>query len=185
MARGERAAWFDEAVPLLRRLWTEDDVHHDGPRSHVEGITLRPRPVQDPIDVWLGGTAPSELRRCGRLGDGWLPSFCTVDDVAEGWPIITAEAAAHERSIDPEHLGALVTYTHAGVPDRVRALLAARRPDLDPTAVVPVGIDALRERLEGFIAVGASKFVVIPLEEPSDWEAELADVAAAVLPLEN
>ncbi len=185
VSRGERAAWFDEAVPLLRRLWTEDDVHHDGPRFHVDGITLRPRPVQDPIDVWLGGTAPSELRRCGRLGDGWLPSFCTVADVAEGWPIITAEAAAHGRSIDPEHLGALVTYAHTGVPDRVRALLAARRPDLDPTEVVPVGLDALRDRLEDLIAVGASKFVVIPLEEPSDWEAELTDVAATVLPLET
>lgn len=61
---------------------------------------------------------------------------------------------------------------------------AARFPDLDPTEVVPVGLDALRDRLEGFVAVGASKFVVIPLEEPSDWEAELTDVAAAVLPLE-
>jgi len=185
VTRGERSAWFDEAVPLLRRLWSEDDVHHDGARFRVEGVTLRPRPVQDPIEMWLGGTAPSELRRCGRLGDGWLPSFCTVEDVAEGWPVVTAEAAAHGRAIDPEHLGALVAYSHVGVPDRVRALLAARRPDLDPAEVVPVGLDALRARLEGFIAVGASKFVVLPLEEPSDWDAELADVAAALLPLET
>src|SRR5438445_518335 len=32
VARGERAAWFDEALPLIRRLWVEDDVDHDGPR---------------------------------------------------------------------------------------------------------------------------------------------------------
>jgi alkanesulfonate monooxygenase SsuD/methylene tetrahydromethanopterin reductase-like flavin-dependent oxidoreductase (luciferase family) len=32
--RGERAAWFEEALPLLHRFWSEDDVHHDGPRFH-------------------------------------------------------------------------------------------------------------------------------------------------------
>ena len=61
--------------------------------SHVDDVTLLPKPVQSPIDVWLGGSSPSELRRIGRLGDGWLPSFCTVDDVAEGWPVITGTAA--------------------------------------------------------------------------------------------
>ena len=105
-----------------------------------------------------------ELRRVGRLGDGWLPSFCTVDDVAEGWAAITASASAHDRAIDPEHLGALIAYSHRGVPDRVRALVAQRRPGLDPTEVVPIGLDALRARLEAFTAVGASKFVVLPLD---------------------
>lgn len=185
VARKERAAWFDEALPLIRRLWSEDDVHHAGPRFSVEGVTLRPRPVQDPIEVWLGGQSPSELRRCGRLGDGWLPSFCTVDDVARGWAIVTEEAAAHDRSIDAEHLGALVAYARGPIPERVGALLAARRPDLDPTDVIPVGMDALRSRLEAFTEVGASKFVVLPLDEPADWTAELEEVAATVLPLES
>lgn len=185
VARGERAAWFDEALPLIRRLWASEDVHHDGDRFRVEGVTLRPRPVQDPIEVWLGGSTPSELRRCGRLGDGWLPSFCTVEDVRTGWALVNETAAAHDRTIDPEHLGVLVAYSRGPVPDRVAALLAARRPDLDPAEVVPLGIAGLRERLEALIAVGASKFVVLPLEEPSDWSAELAEVAEAVLPLES
>lgn len=185
VARGERAAWFDEALPLIRRLWAEDDVHHDGERFRVEGVTLRPKPVQDPIEVWLGGSTPSELRRCGRLGDGWLPSFCTVDDVRTGWDLVTDTAAAHDRSIDPEHLGVLIAYARGPIPDRVAGLLAARRPDLDPAEVVPVGMAALRERIEAFVAVDASKFVVLPLEEPPDWPTELADLAATVLPLEN
>ncbi|WCO66022.1 TIGR03619 family F420-dependent LLM class oxidoreductase [Iamia majanohamensis] len=185
VARGERAAWFDEALPLLRRLWTEDDVHHDGDRFQVEGVTLRPRPVQDPLEVWLGGVAPSELRRCGRLGDGWLPSFCTVEDVRAGWEVVTAEAERHGRTIDPEHLGALVTYSHGPIPERVAALLAHRRPDLDPAEVVPTGLDALRARLEAFVEVGASKFVVLPLEEPASWGDELAALADVVRPLES
>jgi len=70
--RDERAARFDEALPLVRRLWTEDHVDHDGGHFHYRDLTVRPKPVQRPLDVWLGGRAPSELRRCGRLGDGWL-----------------------------------------------------------------------------------------------------------------
>lgn len=178
--RKDRAPWFDEALGLMRRLWTEDDVTHVGERFHVEHVTLRPRPVQRPIEVWLGGQAPSELRRVGRLGDGWLPSFATVDDVATGWQTVTEAATAHERSIDPEHLGVLVAYSHTAVPDAVRSLLARRRPGLDPTEVVPVGLDALRERIEAFTAVGASKFVALPLDEPADWAAELAALQDAV-----
>jgi hypothetical protein len=44
---------------------------------------------------------------------------------------------------------------------------------------------ALRDRLEAFTEVGASKFVVLPLDEPADWAAELEEVAATVLPLES
>ncbi|WP_426573559.1 TIGR03619 family F420-dependent LLM class oxidoreductase [Aquihabitans sp. McL0605] len=183
--RKDRAAWFDEAMGLMRRLWTEDHVTHHGERFRIEDVTLRPKPIQQPIDVWLGGQAPSELRRVGRLGDGWLPSFCTVDDVARGWEVVTATAAEHDRTIDPEHLGVLVTYSYRAIPDRVRALLAARRPDLDPADVIPVGLDALRQRLTQFIGVDASKFVVVPLEEPDDWGTELKAIADAVGDLQN
>ncbi|WP_421120784.1 LLM class flavin-dependent oxidoreductase [Aquihabitans daechungensis] len=185
MDRKDRAAWFDEALGLMRRLWSEDRVTHRGERFHIEDVALRPKPVQQPIEVWLGGQAPSELRRVGRLGDGWLPSFCTVDDVATGWAAVTAAAEAQGRAIDPEHLGTLVTYSYADIPDRVRELLALRRPDLDPSDVIPIGLDALRTRLVELTSVGASKFVVVPLEEPADWTAELAAVMDALGDLQN
>jgi len=178
--REERAGWFDDALGLMRRLWTEDDVTHRSERFAVEGLTIEPKPVQKPFDVWLGGQAPSELRRVGRLGDGWLASFATVDDVAAGWARITEVAAEHARAIDPEHLGVLVTYSHVGVPDAVRAHLARRRPGVDAADVLAVGFEALRARLEAFLSVGASKFVVVPVEDPSDWGAELASLHDAV-----
>lgn len=183
--RRERAAWFDEALGLMRRLWTEDDVSHDGERFQVERVTLGPRPVQDPIDVWLGGQAPAELRRVGRLGDGWLPSFCTVDDVAEGWEVITSTAVAHGRTIDPEHLGTLVTYVHDEIPDALEAVVARRRPDVSAADIVPVGLTGLRARLEALIEVGASKFVVVPVVEPPDWAAELSALHDAVADLQT
>lgn len=183
--RRERAGLFDEALGLIRRLWTEDDVHHDGAHYRVDGVTLRPRPVQDPVDVWLGGSSPSELRRTGRMGDGWLPSFTVPDEARDGWRTINDVASEHGRAIDPEHFGVLVPYARTAVPDALGRTLAARRPDLDVADVVPVGIPALRDQIEAFIAVGASKFVVVAAEEPADWEAELDELAALVLPLET
>ena len=64
--------------------------------------------------------------------------------------------------------------------------LSARRPDLDDvTDVVAAGHEGVRTLVERFTAVGTSKFVLIPLSEPDDWEAELTRLAAAVLDLET
>lgn len=186
VARGERAKWFDEALPLIRRLWTEDSVDHDGERFHFEAVSVRPKPVQQPPDVWLGGLAPSELRRIGRLGDGWLPSFCTPADIERSRPVIESAASDAGRELDAEHWGALVAYTDGPIPDLVAAAIAARRPDLEhPSEVIASGIDGLRARLEGFLAAGASKFVIVPLAEPADWDAALAQVADALLPMQK
>jgi len=186
VARGERAKWFDEALPLIRRLWTEDSVDHDGERFHFEAVSVRPKPMQQPPDVWLGGLAPSELRRIGRLGDGWLPSFCTPADVERSRPVIEAAASDAGRELDAEHWGALVAYTDGPIPDLVSAAIAARRPDLErPSDVIAAGIDGLRDRLEAFVAAGASKFVIVPLTEPDDWDAALSQVAGALLPMQK
>ena len=182
--RGERAAWFDEALPLLRRFWTEDHVDHDGPRFTFRDISVRPKPVQSPPDVWLGGIAPSELRRVGRLGDGWLPSFCTAEQAAEGRVVIEDAAATAGREIDPEHYGALLFYARSGVPDALARIVAARRPGVDATDLVAVGMAALRATLERFCDAGFSKFVVVPLEDAPSWADELAEVGDAVLPLQ-
>lgn len=182
--RSERAAWFDEALPLMRRLWAEERVDHDGPRFHLRGASILPKPVQQPIDVWLGGIAPSELRRVGRLGDGWLPSFVTPDDAAAKRPVVEEAAAAAGRTIDPEHFGALVAYSNDGtVPDRLRAFVEKRNPGIDPAELVPLGHDALRAQCERFIERGFSKLVVLPLAPPASWTDELEALAGEVLPL--
>ena len=66
--RGERAKWFDEALTVMRKCWYDDVVDHDGPRFHYEGLRVRPQPKR--LDVWLGGIAPSELRRVAGRGRG-------------------------------------------------------------------------------------------------------------------
>jgi len=181
VARGERAAVFDESLALIRRLWSGEPVDHDGPRFHYQGVRVQPRPHQDPPDVWLGGLAPSELRRVGRLGDGWLPSFLTPAEAAAGRTVIEEAAAQAGRVIDPEHFGALLPYSLVGVNDRFAAAIAARRPGVDVAALFPVGVDALRRTIDGFVAEGFSKFVLVPTDEIADWTAELEQLAAEVV----
>jgi probable F420-dependent oxidoreductase len=185
VAREERAAWFDEALPLVRRLWTEDAVDHDGPRFHYEGLRVLPKPVQQPPDVWLGGKAPGELRRVGRLGDGWLASFATPEVCATSRPVIEEAAATADRTIDPEHFGAMVFYSHGEVPEPIKQLIASRNPDSDIDDLVPGSIDRLEQQLESYIARDFSKLVLVPLADPGDWRAELEPLADRLLPLQN
>ena len=68
----DRGALVDEVLPLLRRLWTQDAVDHVGPAYRLEGVTVEPKPLQRPFDVWLGETCPA---RCGAPA-GWPTVGC-------------------------------------------------------------------------------------------------------------
>src|SRR5205807_10538069 len=145
-----------------------------------------PKASQQMRDVGRGGLAPSERRRIGRRGDGWLPAFCARSDVERSRPVVEEAAAAAGRSFDSEHWGALVAYAEGPIPGLVTAAIASRRPDLDdPNEVIASGIDGLRTQLERFVSVGTSKFVVVPLTEPADWDTALSQVAGALLPLQR
>ncbi len=183
VAREERAAWFDEALDVLRACWRADRVTHHGARFHYDDLRVRPQPAR--LDVWLGGNAPSELRRVGRLADGWLPSFVTPADAAAGRATIEQVAAEHGRTIPDDHWGVLIPYALDVPPPEALARLARRRPDADVAAIVPIGWDALAALVEQFVDVGFSKFVVAPLAEPDDWTAHLGAAAEALLPLET
>jgi hypothetical protein len=118
------------------------------------------------------------------MGDGWLPSFCTPEHAVAGRAVVEQAAAAANRVIDPEHFGALVTYARDAVPESY-ARDRFRRLGVEAAAVVPVGFDALRARLEEFVAVGFTKLVVAPAQPVASWDRELDDVAAAVLDLQT
>ena len=128
--------------------------------------------------------APSELRRVGRLGDGWLPSFATVDEVRDGIAVVQQVAAEHDRAIDPEHFGALIPYRDGPLPDLIAQFVQRRRPEADPTEVVPERAQVV-DVIKRMIDIGTSKFVLIPVGEPGDWRDELRHIADVALPLEN
>ena len=140
--RGERAKLFDESLAVMRACWTGEPVVHHGDRFHYDGVRVLPVPGR--LDVWLGGYAPSELRRVGRLADGWLPSFITPADAAEGRTTIEKVCAEHDRSIDDDHYGVLIPYSFEPIPEQVLARFRERRPDLDdPSVLVPALMGAV------------------------------------------
>jgi probable F420-dependent oxidoreductase len=173
-----RGAVTDEVLPLLRRLWAGETVSHEGAAGSFKDVRLSPLPVQQPLEVWLGGTAPAALERCGRLSDGWLPSLCTPEEAAAGRTVIDEAAAKAGRSISREHFGMSIGYATVPLDPATARTMAARRPR--SVELTPVGLPAVREKLQRFIDVGFSKFVLRPIVAPGSWRAELDALAGAV-----
>jgi len=98
--RGKR---LEEQIGLLRRLWTERSVTHEGTFDTIVGAGLAPLPVQRPIPIWIGGLSPAALRRIGRVADGWFPRVDPGPELDEARAIITAAAAKAGR--DPAAIG--------------------------------------------------------------------------------
>lgn len=174
-----RGAAMDTVLPLLRSLLSGATTSSDAELASFGPLTLEPLPAQQPLEFWLGGMAPRALVRCGRLGDGWLPSFTSPERIAEGLEVIEEAAAAAGRTISPEHFGVSVPYV-SRLDDRSRELVARRESDRPGEPALPVGPDGLARTLESFIDVGFSKFVVRPLVAPTSWQAELAELADGV-----
>ena len=187
--RTQRAKMFNEALEVVRACWSQESVTFHGNFYNYDNLQVQPKPKQTPPDVWLGGIADSELKRVGRLADGWLPSFVTPDDAKTGWNTITQVANEHGREIDPEHFGVLIPYVIGEHSEKFLESLRTRRPDIDDIAtLVPNSWATLSALIEKFVAVGASKFVVIPSKEPgsvNEWNDHLADAATHLLPLQT
>src|ERR1700693_1171135 len=173
-----RGALIDEALPLLRRLWAGQTVSHEGPAGRFSDVTLSPLPVQQPLEVWLGGTVPAALERCGRLSDGWLPSLCTPEEATAGRVVIDEAAANAGRSTRGEHFGMRIRSAPKPIAPATARIMPARRPRT--LELTPVGLPALRQLIERFIGVGFSKFVVRPVAPPASWRAELEALSTAV-----
>jgi probable F420-dependent oxidoreductase len=180
--RSERSAALAEVVPLLRRLWSGEAVDHAGPHYRLSGVRVTPTPVQQPLEIWLAGQVPGALRRCGELGDGWMPGLLLPAEAAALRAEI--EQAAHDagRSMDPEHYGVNLNYANAPLPHAVAARLAARRTTDSIDDLIPIGMSALRERVDEWLAAGFSKFLLRPVVPPSDWTSELEMLAREILP---
>ena len=98
--RGRRS---EEQIALLRRLWTETSITHEGDFDTITGAGLAPMPVQRPIPIWIGGRSDPTYRRIGRLADGWFPQVRPGDDLEHALALIRESATAAGR--DPSDIG--------------------------------------------------------------------------------
>jgi probable F420-dependent oxidoreductase len=179
--KAQRGALLEEVIPLLRRLWSGDAVDHDGPQYQLRDARIAPTPVQVPLDMWLGGQVPGALRRAGRLADGWIPGLLTPAEAAEKRRRVEAAATEAGRTIDPEHFGVNLTYSRGPLPAAAVERVRRRRPDLDPARLIPQSRTALHERVDEWMSVGFSKFILRPAAPPTDWTAELEALAEDIL----
>jgi probable F420-dependent oxidoreductase len=96
--RGRR---MDDAIHLLRRLWTEDVVRSDSDVYPFDPVVFRPPPLQRPHPpILIGGHSPAAIRRAVRLGDGWIPVAPELDELAQLLRSLEAALAAAGRSRD-------------------------------------------------------------------------------------
>jgi probable F420-dependent oxidoreductase len=181
---GSRAAVFDESLELLRLLLTQPSVTFSGRFFAVTDASVGPLPVK-PLDIWLGGSAPEGLRRVGRFGDGWLGSFLTPTEAGAAKRQIEDAAATAGREIEPDHYGISLAFGDV-TPEFARSV-ERRRPGVDPAALLPRTWAELRGRIEAYVDVGLSKFVVRPanLGGGQSLQRFIDDFVAELLPLEN
>ncbi len=113
----ERADLVEEALAVIRAIWTSDDVTFEGRHFTASGITAHPRPVSQPHPpIWIGGNTGAARRRVAEHGDGWCPFPA---------PALLAQTA---RTASMESLDEL----KSGIDDLRRRCEAAGR---DPSAV--------------------------------------------------
>ena len=70
----ERNELTDEAIDVMRLVWSEDEVAYEGRRFRTRGTTMRPRPASEPHPpIWVGGNSRAAIRRAVERGQGWVP----------------------------------------------------------------------------------------------------------------
>ena len=132
----ERGARTDEAIDVLRALWTQPKPRFSGRFFRFEGVDAKPRPAQKPHPpIVVGGESDAAFARAVRRGDGWF-GFALDTDGATRCARGLADAARRvERGAG---LGRLeITVTPRGKLDRE---LVRRYEDLGVDRLVPIGI---------------------------------------------
>lgn len=181
-----RGRFIETVMPLLRAWWAGDSVVHRDDHFDFAGISVRPLPVQDPLEIWLGGVGPLALRRAGRLSDGWLGAAITPEEAGNAVATINDAAAVAGRSIDPEHFGLSIPYAREAPSADVITAMRARRVDGRVDQILAIGPDALRELLLAHVDQGLSKFVIRPVAaDTTGWRDDLEHLAETVLDLQT
>src|SRR5262245_50160565 len=184
----ERGRRTDEAIAIMRRCWTEDEVTLAGEFWQLERVTVLPKPLQQPFPVWIGGSSDAAMRRTGQLGDGWIPSFITPDRFRVGVEKIQAIAAELGREVPADHFGALIYFHLADDPAAAHAAATpfiprGRVDDATLAACAAFGPpEVVAERLDEYVRGGGSKFVLRPMCRSEAMLDQIERLAETVIP---
>ena len=185
----DRAQRTDEAIVLMRRLWEEDSVTHEGRFFSCHDVSITPKPFLKPSPpVWIGGRSAAAARRVGRVGDGWLVSGATPEEVRKGREVLFETAEKYEREIEEDHVGVLMGYYVTSDRDqgvtKTHQFVTRHRPDVPFTEYSAVGAkDQVGELIQIYVDAGAYKFVVRPLCAGEESMEQLEIMGQEILPL--
>ena len=187
---GPRAAVFEEALTVVRRLLTEESVTFHGSFFTLDDAVVAPRPAR-PLDLWLGGLVPAALRRVGRLGRrvarlvrhprrGGRGTSHDRGRGRRGGPRGRGRPLRHEPPRPAARRPPRRTRTARARPS------AHRRPEIDPRrrSSSTAGTRA-RRQVQRFVDEGITKFVVRPAVAPASWPGFLDEFAEHLVPLET
>jgi probable F420-dependent oxidoreductase len=182
-----RVRRFEEAVLLLKRLWTEPAVTFDGEFWQLDEASVEPKPVQRPHPpLWFGGNAPAAVQRAARLADGWIGagSASTADFAAAHAVLQEAlEEAGRDAATFPVAKRVYVAVDED--PERARARLGEwfrvfyGRPELADRVAVFGPREACVEGLAEVVRAGAQLIVLNPV---FDEQRQAEILAAEVIP---
>ena len=80
----KRGAITDEAIDVLREVWTQTEANHKGPLWNFENVHTSPKPFGGRrLPIWVGGHSAASLKRTIRVGDGWHPTGITAQELRE------------------------------------------------------------------------------------------------------
>jgi probable F420-dependent oxidoreductase len=164
----ERGARANEAIPLIRRLWTAETISHPGPHFPMEEVRIHPAPAQPggPPIVVAGRQDPAMVR-AARLGDGWMPYLYSPRAYGESVRRIREVAAEDGRDLTRFEWMVFLFTNVADDPQAAREELAAflgRTYSQDFHAfadrVAAAGTaDQVAERVQQYVDAGARHFI--------------------------
>ena len=162
--RGKRV---NEGLEILTRLWTEDKVDFEGEFYRLDAASISPKPVQHPLPLWLGGSAPQAIDRAARWGTGWQAGIDAAHEVAPVVAAIKARARELGRVIDEDHYGAGFGFRFGTPSEPIiqrHAEVLRERLGRDARGYAAVGgADEIMALLRRFHEAGVHKFVLRPI----------------------
>ena len=167
--RGKRT---DEALQIMATLWRTGECSFEGEHYRLDRARIAPLPVQQPLPLWVGGSAAQAIERTARWGTGWQAGIEAPDEIEPVIRSIKERAAEHGRAIDEDHFGAGFAFRFGKPDDPVveayRTLLT-KRLGKEPRGFMATGdADQIMALLHRFHAAGAHKFILRPMASGTD-----------------
>jgi probable F420-dependent oxidoreductase len=178
-AFSERGAITNEAIAVMKELWTQEDPSFDGRYSKFSGMKFSPKPLQKPhIPIVIGGTSRAAIRRAARMGNGWHPTPLSPEELGQGMGYLKerAQAAGRDASEIPVSIRLDMGQPRA-VSTRPQATANASRYTLggEPEEIV--------HNMRAFESLGVDEIVVSDTTgDPDHTLASMEMLAQGVLP---